>query len=844
MSVAVHENLTRAEARQRAQVVGVVAYDVALDLTLGDEEFGSTTTVTVDVDGPTTTFLDCTAARVHRVVVNGDELPVDEVVSATRIRLADLDATTTIVVEATMRYLHEGRGLHLFRDPSDGRVYLHTQFEPFDAHQVFACFDQPDLKAPFTFRVTAPPDWVVVSNAPVASSPPDGAAGTWEFERTGPLSPYVTAVVAGEYACVRDTSGDIPLGLYIRQSLREHLDDQDLFTVTHQGFGWFNANFGVAYPFGKYDQLFVPEFSAGAMENPGCVTFSESYVFRGPVTDNQYERRAETVLHEMAHMWFGDLVTMRWWDDLWLNESFASFGATLSQVEATRFDNGWVTFLDEMKTWAKLQDQLPSTHPIAADMVDIESVHQNFDGITYAKGASVLRQLVAWVGQDDFLAGVRAYFAAHAWGNAELADFLGALESASGRDLSTWRDAWLTTTGINTMHLDASVGPDNRFTGFTVRQTADPEHPTIRPHRMAIGVYGQRDDVLVRTHRVEVDIADTVVDMPEMVGVEAGRFVLLNDDDLTYTKVALDERSLAAALESLSAISDPMARTLVWSAAWDMVRDGELSTTRWIDLVIAHAPAEDQIGQLTRLCHRATAAAGRYADPSHVAGLMQRLADQAIDELAAAPAGSGHQLAWARQLAATATTASQLAALRTLRDGNGHHRELTIDQDLRWRATIGLARAGAIDPDEIDSEAAADPTDFGARKAAAARAARPEAAAKETAWDLLLGEPAVTHTLARELWTGFQQATQPSLMANWAQPYFDALDQVWERRSTEWAIEFATGMFPHAAATPELVVTAAAVRDRDDLPAPLRRVLAEQVHNLERALRARLADGE
>jgi len=842
VSQAVHENLTRAEARARAALVSDVSYDVALDLTVGDDLFRSSTSLTFHADGPVTTFLDCTAQRVHRVQVNGRQLDLDDVVSPTRIALPDLDGPITVVVDATMRYMHEGRGMHFFRDPSDDRVYLHTQFEPFDAHLVYACFDQPDVKAPFTFRIVAPANWVVVSNAPVAASPVDGAAGTWEFEPTGRLSPYVTAIVAGEYASVHDTNGDIPLGLYIRESLRDHLDAEELFTLTRQGFDWFNANFGIAYPFGKYDQLFVPEFSAGAMENPGCVTFSESYVFRGPVTANQRERRAETILHEMAHMWFGDLVTMRWWDDLWLNESFASFGATLSQVEATEYRNGWVTFLDEMKAWAKRQDQLPSTHPIAADMVDIESVHQNFDGITYAKGASVLRQLVAWVGQDDFLAGVRAYFAAHAWGNAELADFLAALEASSGRDLAGWRDAWLTTTGINTMHLDASIGPDNRFTAFRIRQAADPAHPTIRPHRMAVGVYDRRGDELVRTHRLELDVDTAEVDVADMVGVDAGRLVLLNDDDLTYTKVAMDDRSLASALASLSDISDPMARTLVWSAAWDMVRDGDLQATRYVDLVIAHAGAEDQIGQLSRMCQRAHAAAGRYAHPTHVTDLMSRLATNAVAQLAAARAGSGHQLAWARHLAATATTPAQIDQLVALRDGTTRHEGLEIDQDLRWRCTIGLARAGAIDEGDIAGEADADPSDFGQRQAATARAARPDPAAKEDAWDQLLGEPAVSHTLARQLWTGFQQLTQPTLVARWTQPYFDALDTVWDTRSTEWAIEFAIGMFPHAAASPDLVTRAAAVRDRADLPGPLHRVLAEQVDTLERRLRARATD--
>ncbi len=391
----------------------------------------------------------------------------------------------------------------------------------------------------------------------------------------------------------------------------------ELTELTRQGLDWYDENFGIAYPFGKYDQLFVPEFSAGAMENPGCVTFSEGYVYRSRVTDAQRERRAETVLHEMAHMWFGDLVTMRWWDDLWLNESFATFGAVLSQVEATRFQNAWVTFLDSEKAWAKYQDQLPTTHPIAAHLADVEAVHQNFDGITYAKGASVLRQLVAYVGQDAFLAGCRAYFQAHQYGNAELADFLAALEGASGRDLSTWAQAWLTTSGVNTLGLDATVADDGTFASAAVVQSATDAHPTLRPHRLAIGVYDWDDGALVRTHRVELDVRGERTDVPDLVGVDAGVLVLVNDDDLTFAKLRLDDRSMAGLTAHLAALRDPLPRALAWSAAWDMVRDAELPATRFVDLVVANSGSESEVGMTQRLAMRALGAAERYADPAH-----------------------------------------------------------------------------------------------------------------------------------------------------------------------------------------------------------------------------------
>ncbi|MDX1620528.1 MAG: aminopeptidase N, partial [Nitriliruptorales bacterium] len=482
------ENLTRDEAAARAALLGDCHYDIHLDLTGGDDTFGSETTVIFELREAGDTFVDLTAEAVHEVTIDGEELPAEQV-EPTRLQLIGLDAGRhQLKVRAEMAYQHVGQGLSHFRDPDDDRVYLHSQFQPFDAHLVFACFDQPDLKARFDLRVDAPAEWVVVSNMAATEQPPNGEAGTWVFDTTPLLPTYLTAVVAGHYVSFSDEHHGTPMSIYVRRTLADHLDVDEIFTVTKQGLDWFEGAFASSYPFGKYDQLFVPEFQAGAMENPGCITFSEAYIFRSKVTDSARESRAETVLHEMAHMWFGDLVTMRWWDDLWLNESFAEFMAVLSQAEATRWDRSWVTFLDRGKAWAKYQDQLPTTHPIAADMVDIESVHQNFDGITYAKGAAVLRQLVAWVGQDEFLEGCRRYFDKFAYGNAELADFLAALEETSGRQLSGWVEEWLQTTGINTMRLDLELDGDV-YSGGTIVQTADPDHPTLRRHRLAVGLY-------------------------------------------------------------------------------------------------------------------------------------------------------------------------------------------------------------------------------------------------------------------------------------------------------------------------------------------------------------------
>jgi aminopeptidase N len=857
----VRETLTRDEARDRASRLQVTSTRVGLDLDRGAEVFGARSELRFRVVLPGATFVDCTARRVERVLLDDDELDLDEVVEATRIRLPELEAGDhRLVVEAEMAYQHEGRGLHRFVDPVDDRVYLHSQFEPFDAHLVYACFDQPDLKTPFSLGVDAPAEWIVVSNGAVLERPAEGAAGRWVFATTPPVSTYITAVVAGSYARFHDRyeradGSGIDLGLHVRRSLAEHLDRDELVEVTRQGFAYFERVFGQRYPFGdKYDQLFVPEFSAGAMENPGAVTFSETYVFRSKVTDAIRERRAETLLHEMAHMWFGDLVTMRWWDDLWLNESFASFMAVLAQADATRWTNAWVTFLDAEKAWAKMQDQLPSTHPVADEMPDVESVRQNFDGITYAKGASVLRQLVAWVGQDEFLAGLRGYFEKHAWGNTDLSDFLSALEATSGRDLSAWRDEWLLTTGVNHLRPEVTVADDGTYGSVELVQTSPapswagragfPDHlPVLRRHRVAVGVYRHGDEGLVRERRVELDVAGERTTVDELVGTPAADVLLVNDDDLTYTKVELDPTSTEQVTRDLAAFVAPLPRALVWSATWDMVRDGQLPARRFVELVIRNVASESEVGVLQRLLLRAVGAAERYADPAHRAELLAALARHARSTLHEADPGSDHQLALARHWAACARADDrELADVERLLDGELGVDGLELDTDLRWHLVVSLARTGAVGDDRIDEELARDDTDLGRRQAATARAAQPTVAAKEDAWRRLLEDTSLSHTMSRQIWAGFSQLDQTEVLAPFVDRYFAALGPVWETRSLDWAIEFSAGVFPHHAAGRELLDRVDGHLSQDGLPKPLRRVLVEQRDTLVRTIGARDRD--
>ncbi|MGH9037827.1 MAG: aminopeptidase N, partial [Acidimicrobiia bacterium] len=690
-------NLTREEARERARLVSDLSYEVTVDLR-GEETFRSRTRLRFRGNRPgATTFVDLAApGGVVSAALNGQPLPSDAF-SEGRLsfRLAE---ENELVVEAGLPYEHTGVGLHRFVDPVDNAVYLHTQFEPFDAHRVFACFDQPDLKATYTLDVDAPAGWEVVSGARAVQRPEAGQEGRWRFAPTARMSTYLVALVAGPYHSVHRRHRDIDMGLYCRQSLAEYVDADEIFSITAAGFDFFESAFGQPYPFGKYDQCFVPEFNFGAMENAGCVTFSERHLFRSKVTEAEREGRADTILHEMAHMWFGDLVTMRWWDDLWLNESFATFASHLAMVEATRFRTAWTTFASAWKVWAYRQDQLPSTHPIVADAPDIEAMKTNFDGITYAKGASVLRQLVAWVGQDEFLAGVRTYFKRHAWGNTELPDFLGALEETSGRDLSAWSAEWLETTGVNTLRANFGTGEGGAITSFDLEQEAAADHPTLRSHRVAVGLYDRAASGLELRERVELDVVGHRTPVASLVGRLAPDLVLVNDLDWAYAKIRLDPRSLATVAAHLGALSDPLARSLCWASVWDMLRDAELPARRYLDIVLANLAGEDEIAVVSGLLRNAEGAAIVYGDPANREPARRRLAEHAEAGLRAAPPGSDLQLAFARALASTARSDDHAALLAGLLSGSGTVDGLAVDTELRWTIVRALATAGAAGP--------------------------------------------------------------------------------------------------------------------------------------------------
>ena len=846
------ENLTRDEARRRASFLSTDAYEIRLDLTTDERTFRTETTLRFDAAEAQETFLDLIAEEVHEIELNGDLLPDPASrFDGARVRLPALaEGANTVRVLATGRYMNTGEGLHRFVDPVDDEVYLYTQFEVSDARRMFACFEQPDLKATYQLTVTAPDHWRVISNSP---TPEPSVAGegtaTWTFSPTERMSTYLVALIAGNYqggtgeVTARD-GRTIPMGVFARASLAEHVDAQNVIDVTKAGIDFYEQAFDQDFPFRKYDQVFVPEYNMGAMENPGAITYVESYVFRSDVADAVRERRDLTILHELAHMWFGDLVTMRWWDDLWLNESFAEYASTLASAEVTRWSDSWTTFALSEKSWAYQQDQLPSTHPVVADMVDFEAVETNFDGITYAKGASVLRQLVAYVGREEFFAGVRAYFAKHAWGNTELRDLLTELEATSGRDLTRWAQLWLQRSGVNTLAPVIEHDADGAVSRFAIRQTAPAEHPVLRPHRLQVGGFSLQDGKLVRTETLELDVDGELTEVPELAGRRADLW-LLNDGDLTYTKVRLDADSLAVAMEHLRDLEDPLARTLLWSAAWDMVRDAELPSRRFQQLVLANLTGESSSSVVRTLLQQLESVAGPYAAAEERAGRTEQAADAVWALAQEAEAGSDTQLQLLESFARLARTTEHRSTLEGLLGGGIALPGREIDTDLRWKLVISLAVLGGIDAAGIDEQLAADDTQSGRKHALTARAALPTEVAKAKAWRRTVEKDTLANESVTAVVQGFRRVTDETLIAPYRPRYFEEISRIWAERSNEIATRLVSGYFPHSYGGQGVLDAADQwLADSEDAPFGLRRIIIEGRDTVARQERVRAADVE
>ncbi len=843
-------NLTQVEAAERSRLLEVTGYDITLDLTDGNgnpgsDTFRSTTTVSFNCTEPgAETFIEAAAVKLTGATLNGAPLDLSTWSPEKGLPLPGLAEKNVLVVEGDFAYSASGQGLQRSVDPVDKEIYLYSQFETADAQRVYAAFDQPDLKSVFTWHATAPSHWKVISNMPVGSEEPAGAgARTVHFTTSPRMSTYITAICAGPYHEVRDAHDGIDLGVFCRASMARYLDADDLFLITKQGFDFFHEQFGVRFPLPKYDQLWVPDFNAGAMENFGCVTHAEAhYIFRSQVTDYEYEQRANTILHELAHMWFGDLVTMRWWNDLWLNESFAEWASHWCNTHATRFTDAWSTFLSIRKSWGYRQDQLSSTHPVYCEMPDLEAVEVNFDGITYAKGASVIKQLVAYVGLDPFVTGLRAYFTKHAWGNATFDDLLTELETASGRELRKFAAQWLETAQVNTLRPVVELDDQERYTSVTVLQEAPAGYPTLRTHRIGIGLYDLQGDQLVRRDRLEVDVAGERTEITALAGVKAPDVLLINDDDLTYAKLRLDERSLGVLVNHIAGFDSALPRALCWAAAWDMLRDAELAARDYVQLVCTGLPAESDINLTTATLRQAGSALVSFADPEWAPTGWAMLAKLAETQLAAAEPGSGWQLTWARAYITAARTQEQAAVLRGWLSGGTQPAGLVVDTELRWSLLQALSAIGAAAESEIDDELAADKTASGEREAAIARALLPTAENKARVWAELTGPQTPPNWLNRSLLQGFQSTRQVALTKPYAEKFFAVVGDVWARSDSEPAQEFATLAYPTFQISEETVALTDAWLAQDGHPASLRRLVAEGRDGILRALEARAKD--
>ena len=847
-------NLTRDEALARAGVISeVIRYDIELDLTRGDTDFGSRTRVEFTAAPGGAAFADLVSTNVRSIKLNDRDLDPGAHHQDSRISLDDLAEHNVLEVDADCQYMHTGEGLHRFVDPADGKAYTYSQFEVPDARRVYTTFEQPDLKSTFTLTVKAPKGWKVFSNAPTPSPEEDCDSWTYRFATTEKMSTYITAVVAGPYEGVTDTltSSDgrtIDLGVYCRASVLEHLDADAIIDITRKGFEFFEDAYGIAYPFTKYDQVFVPEYNAGAMENAGCVTFRDAYVFRTRPTEAQLESRANTILHELAHMWFGDLVTMKWWNDLWLNESFAEFMSHLALAEATKYTEGWTGFMVR-KDWGLKQDQLPTTHPITAEIRDLADVEVNFDGITYAKGASVLRQLVSYVGRDAFFAGLHEYLTAHSYANATLADLLGELEKASGRDLAAWSKVWLEEAGVTLLRPSVETDGDGRITRLSIEQEAFSEGASLRPHRLAVAGYSLDGESLQRVFHEELDVDGASTDVPSAEGVARPDFILVNDGDLAYAKIRLDEDSLAFAVANITRFTDSLTRGVVMAAAWDMTRDGQMKARDYLNLALTAVPAETNMQLLTLTLRHIDEAVRTFVAPDARAEAAETVGRRLLLLARTARSGSDAQRMLVAAAARNASNAEQFEAIKALYDGSATLEGLELDVDLQWSLLIALVRGGGAGDAEIDAREQADDTMTGRQNAAAARAARDDAAVKEQVWEQVLGDKSIPNDTRWAMVSGFwaQARTTPSLYEPYVERYFAALAQVWEENTFHTAEDLTTLLFPSdlAGYAPGVDVVRAGhewIDANPGAPAGAVRIIRERIDVCERQMANQVAD--
>ena len=859
-------NLTRIEAEERKAVIEApIHYHVDLDLTVGAKNFGSKSLICFNAKPGSSTFLDLIADEVTSIDLNGKSLDPAVAFQDNRIELTDLKEKNEVTVEAKCRYSNTGEGLHRSVDPSDGNIYLYSQFEVPDARRVYAVFDQPDLKATFDFKVLAPASWIVTSNMPVATieddpretldgtlgDKPNESTRLWDFEPTPVMSSYLTAICAGPYAewhteYLNEDGRTVPMAQYCRQSLAKAFakDVDYLFDITKKGFAFYAKTWGVPYPYAKFDQIYVPEYNAGAMENIGMVTIRDSYVFESKVTDALAERRVVTVLHELAHMWFGDYVTMKWWNDLWLNESFAEFTSTLATAEATEWHDAWATFCSGEKSWALRQDQLPTTHPIVAPINDLNDTYVNFDGITYAKGASVLKQLVYYVGREKFFKGINNYLNKHAYSNATLADLLAELELTSGRDLKAWSAQWLEESGINTIATEVEENEDGTIKRLALRQTAPAEHPVLRAHRLAVGFYNEDPETgkIVRTDRFELDVDGELTVVDAAAGKARPSLILVNDDDLTYTKLRFDDKSLAFATSNLYRFDDALARSVIWLALWDMTRDGELPARQFIDTSLAALATEHESTTFRYALAQVSTTAWHYTAPAERAEIVKHVAAELFKLAGQAKAGSDEQFQLVTAYLGYGEPGDEafVANAKGLLDGSVAFDGLEIDNNFRWTIINALSTVNAIDQAGIDAELAKRETTENREFAYGARAVAGTAEAKAWAWNEALHNDELTNMQLEAVAGGFAATPRADLAEPYAEKYFEVADWIWEHKTFHMAEALLEGLYPGYADPAKLVELGDAwLASHKDADNALQRIVRGNVEASHRTLKVR-----
>ena len=838
-------NLTRQEASGRASLLRVCGMDITIDAVidlrnaedLEAQTFPVTTTLTFPCAEPgAETFVDFINAGIDRIVLNGQDLDPAEHAGSARIRLPQLAAENTVMISGHAAYSTSGEGLHRYRDPADDRIYLYTQYEPADARRVIACFEQPDLKAAFTFTVKGPADWVLASNTEaIRRTALDGSMVELKFAPTAPMSSYITTFLAGPYAKFTDNHSGIPLTLYCRASLANRLDHQRLFRWTKLGLDFFEDYFDYKYPWGKYDQAFVPEYNLGAMENPGLVTFNDRLVFESGATHAEWEALANVLMHEMSHMWFGDLVTMTWWDDLWLKESFADYMGTLALVEAVpEFTNAWVSFAARRKAWAYEQDQLPTTHPIVADIPDVEAAKQNFDGITYAKGASALKQLVAYVGKDAFQTATREYFRKHAWGNTTLDDFLAILSKASGRDMHEWAQAWLHTCGVQEISLNQAV-----LTQCGIDPCSGEE--SLRPHTLQVAQFDTGLTPYRRIRTEDVTLEQQSLPLAEL-GTSEATLTLPNDSDLTYAKLSFTGQDLDAVL--IGVTEDELANATIWAGLWNMVRDARLPAASYIKAALTLLPQLQPLTLFNMVNANIITAVERYVVPCERGNVAATIATNLLSLMPSL--SEEEQMIAARTVAGTAryTDVADEWLDQVLATPVGEKLgKITSTDTLRWAALLALSAQGATTLEELQQYRRLRPNTTTELGFAAAKAALPTLEAKRQAWDSIFSGTLSNELLSATI-TGFRSA-HPDLLADYDANYFDWISQAWQEHSIGMATRMVQGLFPtdvDARIGDELThpVVLAAQRwlvQHPTAPRALRRIVMEELDQAQRSLR-------